>query len=163
MKNSLMAELGAWNQLENTFKQIFNAEALEDRDFQKMKLKEYERISFLYGERPLSRDEKAMQVMLKFQKAKLERKLYPGLTRRLLRRIAEFFNTPIDIKRELAMVKQAGYNNYQDLQLPVKTPDADQVALRKQQSVEQKPHHKHAPGRNRPHVQKHKHRKGHSF
>lgn len=158
-----MAELGAWNQLENTFRQIFNDEDLKDRDFQKMKLREYERISFLYRERPLSKDEKAMQVMLNFQKAKLERKLYPSLTRRLLRRIVEFFNTPIDIKRELDMVKQAGYNNYQDLQLPVKTPDADQVSPGKQQSLEQRPHQTQATGRNRPHVQKNKHRKGHSF
>lgn len=84
--DTLMAELHGWSRLEQTFAQTFGSDSLRDRDYLKMKLSEYDRLYHFYAAGTLSRDEKAMTRMLRYQSRKLERALFPGLASRLLRR-----------------------------------------------------------------------------
>jgi len=86
MENTLIAELTSWNRQEQKFRELFSEDALKDREFQKMKLDEYDRLYRKYSGMGTTTDEKALLVMVRFQKRKLERTLYPGILTRLLRR-----------------------------------------------------------------------------
>jgi hypothetical protein len=83
---TLMGELSSWNRQENKFRELFSDEALKDRDFMKMKIAEYDRLWLKYNGRVQTTDEKALLVMLRYQRRKLERTLYPGLLARIVRR-----------------------------------------------------------------------------
>ena len=83
---TLMGELGSWNRQEAKFRELFSADALKDRDFMKMKLAEYDRLWLKYRSSVQTTDEKALLVMLRYQRRKLELSLHPGLLDRLLRR-----------------------------------------------------------------------------
>jgi hypothetical protein len=123
MQDSLMVELGTWNRQENKFREIFGDHALKDREFKKMKLSEYERLSSLYAGAATTTDEKAMVRMLQFQRRKLTKDLYPGLIRRAFHRLVVFFRSEINAKREFEKVKQAGMQPYREVQLPGKDPE----------------------------------------
>lgn len=84
--DTLFSELGNWNRQENKFREVFSDEALKDREFQKMKLETYDRLYNKYRGKPLTQDERAMLTMLRFQRRKMEKALYPGLLTRMLRR-----------------------------------------------------------------------------
>lgn len=86
MEQTLMAELGSWNRQEQKFRELFSDDALRDREFLKMKLGEYDRLYLRYTGAVSTTDEKAMLVMLRFQRKKMERTLYPSLITRLVRR-----------------------------------------------------------------------------
>ncbi len=83
---TLMSELSNWNQQENKFGALFGQEALKDREFLKMKLENYDQLYYKYNGKAQTPDEKAMMTMLRFQRRKMERSLYPGLLRRMLHR-----------------------------------------------------------------------------
>jgi hypothetical protein len=83
---TLMNELGNWNQQENKFGALFGQDALKDREFQKMKLEHYDQLYYKYNGKAQTPDEKAMMTMLRFQRRKMERSLHPGLLRRILHR-----------------------------------------------------------------------------
>ncbi|AOM80076.1 hypothetical protein [Pedobacter steynii] len=162
MQDSLMVELGTWNRQENKFREIFGDQALKDRDFKKMKLSEYERLSSLYAGAATTIDEKAMVRMLQFQRRKLTKDLYPGLIRRAIHKLIVFFRSEISAKRELAMVKQAGMQPYRDIQLPGKDPE---IKKSQNESIEvnQGQRHRYASrdlGKKRPRPQ---HKKGRSI
>jgi hypothetical protein len=84
--DSLFAELGNWNRQENKFREIFSDDALKDREFQRMKLENYDLLYLKYAGKPLTQDEQAMLAMLQFQRRKMEKALYPGLLSRLIHR-----------------------------------------------------------------------------
>ncbi|WP_209864189.1 hypothetical protein [Chitinophaga sp. OAE865] len=113
--NSIMAELHQWNQLERDLSQAFRKggkEQLDDRDFKKLTLSEYDRIANLYAGTPATRDEKVWFKVLQYQRAKLEKSLYPGLITRLLRRIIRKLRQPSELRNEAYMARQAGMNEY---------------------------------------------------
>jgi hypothetical protein len=83
---TLMSELGNWNQQENKFGALFGQDALKDREFLKMKLEHYDQLYYKYNGKAQTPDEKAMITMLRFQRRKIERSLHPGLLRRMLHR-----------------------------------------------------------------------------
>ena len=83
---TLMSELRNWNQQENQFGALFGQEALKDREFLKMKLEHYDQIYYKYGGKAQTQDERAMMTMLRFQRRKMGKALYPGLLRRMLHR-----------------------------------------------------------------------------
>ncbi|MEE1946397.1 hypothetical protein VRU48_14835 [Pedobacter sp. KR3-3] len=83
---TLVTELGNWNRLENQFRELFSEQALKDREFMKMKLGEYERLAYKYAGAPKTADERAMQVILNFQRTKMRRAIYPGILSRLVYR-----------------------------------------------------------------------------
>ncbi len=83
---TLMSELRNWNQQENKFGVLFGQDALQDREFLKMKLEHYDRLWYKYNGKPQTQDEKAMMTMLRFQRRKMERSLHLGLLRRMLHR-----------------------------------------------------------------------------
>jgi hypothetical protein len=83
---TLMGELRNWNQQENKFGVLFGQEALNDREFLKMKLEHYDSLYYKYNGKAQTQDERAMMTMLRFQRRKMERSLHPGLLRRMLHR-----------------------------------------------------------------------------
>lgn len=103
---TLMGELGSWNRQENKFRELFSAAALKDRDFMKMKLAEYDRLWLKYSGKAQTTDEKALLVMMRYQRRKLERRLYPGLLTRLVRRSVMAVRVFIRKRRESSLKKQ---------------------------------------------------------
>ncbi|MGE8426345.1 MAG: hypothetical protein ACN6O7_00645 [Sphingobacterium sp.] len=90
--NRLLTELGDWNRLEAMFQSTFGDESLKDKYFRKMKLATYERLYDRYkDDLELSKDERALVVMLRFQCTKIRKILYPKPVSRLLYRIRNFF------------------------------------------------------------------------
>lgn len=118
--NTLMAELGAWNRQELVFREVFGPDSVQDREFLKMKLDKYERLSQRFGLRAITTDERSLMDMLKYQRQKIARAVYPGLIRRVLHKAAVFLRPALDNKRELEMARQAGLRSYGNIQLPVK-------------------------------------------
>lgn len=90
-KAMLISELDEWNRMEDLFRNTFGESSLGDRQFLKMKLKEYERLYHFYnGKTNLTKDEKAMLLMLRFQRRNLRKTLYPGLLTRMMYRTRSF-------------------------------------------------------------------------
>ncbi|MBK1439791.1 hypothetical protein JHJ32_07340 [Parapedobacter sp. ISTM3] len=87
---TLFAALTEWNHTESLFREHFGEESLRDRDFLKMKLKEYDRMWYSFNGRPLTQDERTLMKMLRFQRRKMRKTLYPGLLRRLWNRASNF-------------------------------------------------------------------------
>jgi hypothetical protein len=104
---SLFRELGAWNVQETRFAEIFSREALADREFRKMKLSEYDRLYHRYSTLATTSDEKALLTMLKFQRRKLERSLFPSLLGRLMHRAIASFGPVINARREMDMASRS--------------------------------------------------------
>lgn len=99
--DSLMAELGSWSKQEHKFRELFGNDAIRDRDFQKMKLAEYDRLWQKYQGKAMTTDEKSMLVMLRFQRRKLEKTLYPGILRRIFHRAAVGIKALVANRRQL--------------------------------------------------------------
>lgn len=87
---TLFSALNEWNNTENMFKEVFGEDSLKDRDFRKMKLREYDRIWYTFRDKPATTDEKALMVMLRFQRKKLRVILYNGLLSRLISRMGGY-------------------------------------------------------------------------
>ncbi|GEM_PF-3235288 len=93
---TFFSALDEWKHFEDLSSEKYGADSLKDRDFQKLKLREYERLYRFYNGRvDLSRDERAMLLMLGFQRKKLRKALYPGQIRRVLHRIGSFLSAKI--------------------------------------------------------------------
>lgn len=100
MSKSLIRELGEWKRLEGMFRENFSETALGDRDFRKMKLREYDRIWRTYNGKEQTTDERALIVMLRFQRRKIRRALYPGLLRRLLNQMTSSVLSRPGVRRQ---------------------------------------------------------------
>lgn len=140
---TLMAELGAWNRQEKAIGEVFGNDSLKDRDFLKIKLREYERLSSGFRTGTLSRDERSMMTMLKYQRRKIARVVYPGLIRRMLHKAALLLKPALNNKREMEMARQAGLRSYGSIQLPVK--DADIIKPEQKQNTVQRQTHRQFP------------------
>ncbi len=158
---TLMSELGNWNQQENKFGALFGQEALKDREFLKMKLENYDQLYYKYSGKAQTHDEKAMMTMLRFQRRKMERSLYPGLLRRILHRGQARLRAVWTGSREIITVNREQANR-QVYNLPPLAKDAQQ---QHQANVRQMtPVSKYAPQNNRQKTNRaKKHRKGRSI
>ena len=87
---TLQAALAEWKHTEDLFSHHFDKDALNTRDFMKMKLKEFDRMWYAFNGRPLTKDERALMRMVRFQRRITRRMLYPGLPGRLWNRTANF-------------------------------------------------------------------------
>lgn len=104
--NRIEAEMIGWQAKEQRLAGLFSASVLQSRDFQKEKLAHFERI---LGRHPagLAADERTTLRLLGREAKDLERKLYPNLVFRLMRRAAiKLFQPAIDGKREVRMASQ---------------------------------------------------------
>ena len=98
--DSLITSLQSWNRQEQQFHQLFGEGALKDPEFVRMKLRQYDRMYYGYGSKASTTDEKAMMLMLSFQRKKLRKSLYPGLLRRTLHRAVVKIGAVIRSARE---------------------------------------------------------------
>jgi hypothetical protein len=115
--NTLMGELGSWNQQENKFRELFFEQASQDKVFLKMKLKEYSRIWYKYAHKASTTDERALLVMLQYQRHKLQTALYPGLLTRYVARTLSFIKSklmqhfaPTELRASSDSKDNTGYN-----------------------------------------------------
>ncbi|OJV52286.1 MAG: hypothetical protein BGO31_05500 [Bacteroidetes bacterium 43-16] len=93
---TFFSALDEWDHFEELSRERFGKDSLKDRDFKKLKLREFDRLYYYYNRRSdLSRDEKAMLLVLDFQRTKLTKALFPGLIRRLLYKTASTFRLKI--------------------------------------------------------------------
>lgn len=142
---TLVAALTEWNHTESLFKQHFGEESLRDRDFMKMKLKEYDRMWYSFNGRPLTRDERALMRMLRFQRRKMRRTLYRGLLSRLWNRASNFLSFLSEADREPARRVDDSYRyaygspDIADLQQNGQKPDGTR------QRERYRPKHTHGP------------------
>lgn len=106
--SSMMAEVHAWSRFEKIFSESVGAEDMQTKQFLKMKLKEFDRIWYSHPNTPGNStiDERAMQIVVNYQRKKLEKALYPGLLRRLLHRARVYVAASIDGTRSLAKARQ---------------------------------------------------------
>lgn len=109
---TLMDAFREWNRSEDMFREAFGDGALEDRDFLKLKLREYDRIWHTFNGKPLSKDEKALMVILRFQRRKLRRGLYRGLLTRFLNRAGSYIRFLLQVRRTRAVPTQVGDHRY---------------------------------------------------
>lgn len=153
-QNTLMAELERWNKQEQKFKQLFGDASVKDRDFQKMKLAEYDRLWYKYQDSTATTDERSMLVMLRFQRRKLEQALYPGLITRMVRRA--FVALKASFSRDKVKVSDApGPQQYAYRSIPVESPElrsqAREHTNRHRLGQDLGKRNKHAPGQARHH------------
>lgn len=144
----LIVELGNWNRQEQKFRELFSDESLKDRDFLKLKLAEYTRISYRHAQSASTVDERALVTMLAYQRKKLRQALYPGFLRRLVARAYGFAREMVH--KHLLEVKPVRGTNYELPSIPV-----EQIAPVSKPSENQReirPEHKQQPNR-RPHQQ----------
>lgn len=118
MSKSLIRELGEWKRLEGMFRENFSETALGDRDFRKMKLREYDRIWRTYNGKEQTTDERALIVMLRFQRRKIRRALYPGLLRRLLNQMTSSVLLPGVRKQAILLQNSEHIQDYGRPTLP---------------------------------------------
>lgn len=109
MGSELLAELRSWNQQEQEIRVAFSDQALQDKTFLKIKLKEYDRIWHKHrgGEHTL--DEKTIMLMLQYHRRKIQKAIYPGL---LTRMVVQTFNfLTAKIKQRKVIKKPEPYNS----------------------------------------------------
>ncbi|SFA56465.1 hypothetical protein SAMN04488511_11610 [Pedobacter suwonensis] len=99
-KETLMGALSNWSRQEHQFRELFSDGALRDRSFQRMKLDEYDRLYYKFQGKALPVDERAMMLMLRYERTRIRRQLYPGLLRRTVHRIAAAVKAAIARRRE---------------------------------------------------------------
>ncbi|WP_142685738.1 hypothetical protein [Chitinophaga polysaccharea] len=121
MKNSLRNDFGQWNMLEDMFKQQLSQKDLESRRFRNMKLKEYNRLIRVYSGAPLTRDEQALMIVMKFQRGSLVRSLYPGLLTRMVYLVSKGLDNLFFHNKELERVKLA--NDERIINTRIKLPE----------------------------------------
>lgn len=78
-KESLISEIREWKQIEeNVEKDNRIKDPLDDVDYMKMRLREYDRIYYKYRDGgPFTKDEQAYFIVLQFQRKKIRKFLYP--------------------------------------------------------------------------------------
>lgn len=108
MGSELMAELTSWNQQEQTFKKLFSDQALQDREFLKMKLAEFDHIWYKHHLLAETTDEKALIKILQYQRNSMQKSLYPGLLTRFVVRTYNFLAE--SIKQSIARPQPDLYN-----------------------------------------------------
>jgi hypothetical protein len=113
--SSLYNEIRDWNHIETRLSESFRDKQMDDRDYRKMKLAEYDRIYFKYRSAPmLTKDEKALFTMLQYQRRKLARAIYPKLLTRLLLRTTAKLSMLIGRSKEataMSHLKEEGIIN----------------------------------------------------
>jgi hypothetical protein len=131
--DTLMSELSNWNRQENKFRELFSENALKDREFLKLKLERYDNLFHKYNSGPKTQDEQAMMTMLRFQRRKMEKVLYPGLIRRLLHRGRAALTALIVRNREANTARQtkADSNLHELPQIRTVNPPSQQDNIRK--------------------------------
>ncbi len=117
---TLVSELNVWNRRENQFMELFSPQAVKDREFQKMKLAEYNRLWYAYNGKATTTDEKALLTMLGFQRRKMEKSLYPGILTRLVRRGIAYLKAVIVQRNEANLTKQQQVQQYTFNTIPAK-------------------------------------------
>lgn len=133
---SLQKQLADWNRQESRFKELFSEEALRDKEFQKMKLREYDKLWHLHKGTAQTTDERALLNMLRFQRRKMTRRLYPGLLRRLLHKVVARIAAGREKRRMQQMEVREHLDRYTRSSLPGIDPDKRQQS---QQQALQKP------------------------
>lgn len=110
---SIMGEMHAWQNLEKSFRAVCQGDekTFNSREYQKMKLAEYDRIWNTYQGRARTRDEKAWLTITLIRRRNLEQELYPNLIVRMMRRILNNLMPALDIRQELAMARQQNFGN----------------------------------------------------
>lgn len=106
-KGSLLSDFRQWEQLEHYLTGQVSKKDLESRRFRRMKLKEYKRLLRAYSGSPLTRDERGLVAVMKFQQGSLVRSLYPGLLSRLFYHIGNSAAKMLLYNRELARARLA--------------------------------------------------------
>lgn len=154
-----MRELSGWNRQEGQFRELFGDASLKDREFLRMKLDTYSSLFHKYNGRAQTTDERALLLMLHYQRRKMEKALYPGLLRRMLYRAAarlkaqwsqsskpvqtsvrDSFNLPpIPVRREQAPQQQQG-QRAAVRQMPYPRPQQHGSLRRKQHKGQHKGH-----------------------
>ncbi|TDX00514.1 hypothetical protein [Dinghuibacter silviterrae] len=109
---TLFKEMGDWNRQESMFRELFSEESLKDRDFMRMKLENYDKLYHKYNGKPLTTDEKALMRMLRFQRRKMEKILYPGLLRRMLHRGTALVKGLLARRRENLAIRRSNLLQY---------------------------------------------------
>lgn len=84
MGSELMAELESWKRQEDQLKKLFSAEVVQDKEFLKLKLKEFDRIFYKHRYDNPTTDERAVMTVLKYQRLMMQKSLYPGLITRMV-------------------------------------------------------------------------------
>lgn len=136
--SSLTEDLKSWNQQESQFRNLFSEQALIDKEFLKMKLKEFNRIWYKYSGIPQSPVEGALMMMLNYQRRKLQQSLYPGLLTRLLVRAFTF--SKAYISQRLAQPPKPTVPLYYAPPIPVPDipkPQQHEQATQQQSQVDQ--------------------------
>lgn len=110
--DTLVSELGNWNRQENRFRELFSDDALKDREFIRMKLERYHSLYYKYRGAERTTDERAMMMVLRFQRRKMERTLYPGLLRRLLHRGRVRLQAALVAGRDAAIAQRTEATQY---------------------------------------------------
>lgn len=132
--DTLTGEISAWNRQEQQFGRLFSDAALKDREFLKMKLGEFDRLYFKYSNTQLTRDERALLTMLRFQRRKLERALYPGILRRVAHRIAARINAAMlagkEAKNKNRVQLTDQLSNIHSVPIPVKDAQKQPATIR---------------------------------
>lgn len=153
---TLVSELGSWNRQENRFRELFSDDALKDREFIRMKLGHYHTLYYKYRGTERTTDERAMMMVLRFQRRKMERTLYPGLIRRLLYRGRMRLQAALTASLNAARAQQTEAARYATVPQPAAMNQAQQQAAvrqmkvpkyRKFNSQAQKNHFRHKKGR----------------
>ncbi|HWT40181.1 MAG TPA: hypothetical protein VN081_02820 [Dongiaceae bacterium] len=89
-EDNLLTELGNWNSIEKLCAGVYGEAVLKDRNFQRIKLQEYQRLYNKYDTREsASLDQHALHKMLRYQSRKIEQHLYQNPVRRILQRSAD--------------------------------------------------------------------------
>jgi hypothetical protein len=161
--STFMAELSGWNQQEQKFRSLFSDQALQDRDFLKMKLAEYNRIWYKYNGTVQSTDEKALMIMLRFHRRKLQKTIFPGLITRLLSRAYAFTKGMVSQWIAGQSVRKAEGYNLNPIPVPQQVINVEKPEAQARDNIphqRQNQHQQHAQG-NKPRTKKNHHRHKH--
>lgn len=144
--STVMAALEEWNSRERIFKQVFSEAAAGDREFLKIKLSEYDNIYLRHSQNAQSRDERAMLAMLRYQRHKLERVLYPSLLARIGRKVYIFLRPAVDGKREMDLARKIGLQQDSIKQIRIPAENQEKTSSNQQaennHSQERKPYYR---------------------
>lgn len=99
-EGSLFKALQEWNRTEDLFRSTFGEDSLKEREFLKMKLKQYDLMWYKY-KNPLTKDEILLRTMLMAHRKSIRKALYPGILRRLWNRGANYVTYLISGKNVL--------------------------------------------------------------
>ena len=107
--SSFFSALTGWNHTEDLFREHFGEDSLLDREFLKLKLREYDRMWYRFSRNALTRDERALLSMLRIQRRWLRKTLYHGSMRRLWNRLFRFAAFQIGGRQRAIGVRDDSY------------------------------------------------------